>query len=517
MSALRATTAAVLIGAMVHAHSVAHAAACESLQALQLPQTTVTAAALVASGAFSPPAEAAEPRSSAAWKRLDAFCRVQGVIAPTAGSHIEFEVWLPERGWNGRYYGTGNGGLAGSINYRDMAAALGAGLATSSTDTGHRAQATDGAWAEHHPQKIIDYAYRAIHLTALDAKAIVHAFYGSRPTHSYFSSCSNGGRQALIEAQRYPDDYDGIIAGAPAIAISRTMALFHSDQLALQGRGFIPPAKYAAIEAAVLAACDGRDGDKDGIVDEPLRCKFDPEVLRCSDADSDRCLTQPQIEALERIYSGPRTHAGAQIYPGLLPGGESGPLGWGLWVSGPEPGKSLEAAFLSQGGPSAFFGEPGWDYATTSVDDDIRHPSVDRLLDAGDADLTAFGARGGKLILYHGWSDAAIPPYSTIDYYTRVQAKLKPKETDSFVRLYMAPGMQHCGGGPGPNTFDMNPAIEAWVEQGAAPAAIVATRPGRSRPLCPYPQVARWKGSGSTDDAANFTCVMPDTAVTKAH
>ena len=527
MSAVRATPAGVLMGAMILCHAQAHAARCESLRSLELAQTTLTSVTRVAAGSFAPARTDAEPRGAAAWQSLGAFCRVQGVIAPSTDSHIEFEVWLPASDWNGRYQGTGNGGLAGSINYRDMATALRAGLATSSTDTGHRGEATDGTWALHHPQRIIDYAYRAIHLTAEDAKAIVRAYYGRGPSHAYFSSCSNGGREALLEAQRFPRDYDGIIAGAPAIAIARTLALFHSNQLALQGTGYIPATKYAALEAAVLAACDSRDGTKDGIVDDPRRCTFDPEIMRCAGPETERCLTAPQIAALERIYAGPHTRTGAQIYPGLFPGGESGPLGWGLWVSGPAPGKSLDAAFLTEGGPAAFFDEPGWSYASRAVDGDILHSRIDRLLDADEANLTAFRARGGKLILYHGWSDPALPPLETVRYYERVRAKMGSERTRGFVRLYMVPGMQHCGGGPGTDDFGTLPAgqanphtslsaaLERWVEQGIAPGAIIArkralehgtARTVRTRPLCPYPDVARYRGSGSLAAATNFTC-----------
>ena len=481
------------------------AATCESLSTLALPFTGITTAQTVATGSFTPPN--GQPVTN-----LPSFCRVAGVMHPVEDSTITFEVWIPSAGWNGRFYGIGNGGYAGTIGYGALGAAVRRGYAAASTDTGHTAKsgAPDASWALGHPQKIIDFGYRAIHETAVKGKAIAAALYGSAVERAYFNSCSNGGRQALMEAQRYPEDYDGIVAGAPANFWTHLLTEAMWDVQALLGQpgSYIPASKMTAIENAVLAACDAADGVKDGVVDDPSQCHFDPSTLLCKGEDSDACLTTPQVATLRKLYDGP----GAKIFPGHAPGGESGPEGWPAWVTGAAPEKSLGFAFGTQFFKNMVYPDAAWDYHTFSLGRDVKKADerMARDLNATDADLKPFAHHGGKLILYHGWSDAAIPPYNTIDYYNRVAAKLKPKETESFVRLYMAPGMQHCDGGPGPNSFDMNQPLEKWVEQGVPPGPIIATRPGRSRPLCPYPEVARWKGSGSTDEAANFSCVLPE-------
>jgi feruloyl esterase len=504
------------------------------LASLKLAHTTITAAQIVAPGAFSAASQLGAS-GAAVFKSLPAFCRVQGVMAPTSDSHIEFEVWLPVAGWNGKYQGGGNGGFAGSINYDNLATAVVAGYAGSSTDTGHQAGGTDARWALGHPEKISDYGYRAIHETAEKSKAIIRQFYGDAPKRSYFSSCSNGGREALMEAQRYPADYDGIIAGAPAANLTRIVGAFTWNLLAttVDPASYIPAGKFAAIGAATLAACDARDGLADGIIDEPDKCAFDPAVLLCKGPESDSCLTAPQLAALRKIYSGPRTSKGEALYPGFVPGGESGPGGWGLWMSGGAPDKSLEYAFGTQGNAYLIFQNPSFDYRTFNVDRDVKAADdlVGRTLNAIDPNLSAFQKRGGKLILYHGWNDAALPPAATIEYYRSVAAKMGQTAADGFVKLYMVPGMQHCGGGPGATNFgatpglapreadpsrNMSAALERWVEQGIAPGAIVAAKyqnpadpasgVALTRPLCPYPQVARYKGSGSTSDAANFSC-----------
>ena len=503
------------------------ATACDSLKESRLPNTTITAADVVAPGAFTD-----QGAENPIYKTLPAFCRVQGVIAPSRDSHIEFEVWMPAAGWNGKYYGVGNGGFAGRITYSQMASVLSAGYATASTDTGHKGNSTDAQWALGQPEKIVDYGYRAIHETAGTAKALIRAFYGEPAKYSYFTSCSNGGRQGLMEAQRFPDDYDGIIAGAPAANFTHTAALFVSNLLSTGDRStFVPAAKFATIDAAVVTACDARDGVKDGLVAEPTTCAFDPAVLLCRDAENDSCLTNPQIATLKKLYSG-LSRKGQKIFPGFVPGGESGPGGWGLWLSGTAPDSSLEYAFGTQFFRNMVHKNPSWDYRTFDVDRDLQaaNDAVGSALNAVSPDLGRFQERGGKLILFHGWSDAALPPNATIDYYQSVAAKLGQQRTDSFVRTYMVPGLQHCSGGPGTDSFgilpgfpptepdparNMSAAMVRWVEQGTAPAAIIATKyKGRTpadgvaftRPLCPYPQVSRYKGTGSADDAANFVC-----------
>jgi len=505
------------------------ASTCDSLATLKLGDATIKSAAIVAPGAFKPPPNvpAGGPLGRPPFGKLPAFCQVQGLIQPSGDSHIEFEVWLPASGWNGKYHGEGNGGFAGSINYSALAESVLNGYASSSTDTGHEAGATDGRWALGHPEKIRDYGYRAIHETAEKSKSIVSAFYGLPAKHSYFSSCSNGGRQAMTEAERFPADYDGLIAGAPALSTTHIIALFNWNLQALEDdpASYIPPAKYTAIESAVLAACDARDGVKDGLLEDPTQCDFKPSVLLCKSSETDACLTQPQIAALEKIYAGARNSHGEQIWPGFMPGGQSGPGGWGLWISGAKRDASLQYAFGTQGAANIIFQDPSRDFRKFNFDRDVKvADDSEAQLNAVDPNLAGLKDRGGKLILYHGWSDAALPPLGTINFYRSVVAKMGAKQTSDFVKLYMVPGMQHCGGGPGPDSFgatpgaphadggDMTAAIERWVEDRKAPGKIIAAKfeAGhivRTRPLCPYPHVARYAGSGSTDDAANFTCV----------
>ena len=512
-----------LLGLVICA--VAAAEPCESLIKLTLPATSISLAQSEPAGTFTPPAGKPIPN-------LPAFCRVAGEIHPATDSTIKFEVWLPASGWNAKFQGVGNGGYAGSIGYNSLADAVAHGYATASTDTGHTADGIDATWALGHPEKIVDFGYRAIHETAVKAKAIIQAFYGDAPRRSYFNSCSNGGRQALVEAQRFPEDYDGIIAGAPANYWTHLMANASWDDLALLGQpgSYIPASKLPAIQNAALDACDALDGVKDGVIEDPAHCHFDPAVLLCPGAESDSCLTAPQVAALGKIYSPSRDSKGRQILPGYSPGGEAQPGGWTPWITGPAPEKSLMFAFGTQFFKNMVFDNAAWDYHSFNVDRDTKAADdrMARVLNSTDPDLRRFRARGGKLILYHGWSDAAIPALNMIDYYTSVVSKMGAKKSGSFTRLFMVPGMQHCGGGSGPNSFgqfgvphgdpqyDIDAALERWVEQGVAPEEIIATKYKndsdpkagivRTRPLCAYPLVAHYNGSGSTDDAANFTC-----------
>ena len=439
---------------------------------------------------------------------------------------------MPVSGWTGKLQGIGNGGFAGSISFGGLADSVRHGYAAASTDTGHTG--TDASWALGHPEKIVDYGHRAIHETAVKAKAIIAAYYGSAPKRSYFSSCSNGGRQGLMEAQRYPEDYDGIIAGAPANYWTHLLATFASDILATASgsAGYIPSSKLPAIQAAALRACDANDAVSDGVIENPAQCRLDSSALECQAAESDGCLTAPQVQSLKKIYDGLRDQSGKQIFPGFSPGGEAEAGGWGPWITGPGPEKSAIFFFATNFFRNMVFNDPAWDYRTFSLDRDLKAATkLAGVLNATDPDLRRFQARGGKLILYHGWSDAAIPAQNAIDYYQSVVKKIGRKKNSSFVRLYMVPGMQHCGGGSGPNSFgqggvprgdasrDVAAALERWVEQGVAPEEIIATKfksgtnPAsgivRTRPLCPYPMVARYKGTGSTDDAANFECAAP--------
>jgi len=506
---------------------------CESLAQLALPHTKITLAQSVAAGAFTqPPVPNPMPGMTASYKDVPAFCRVVAEVSPTADSTIKLEIWLPASGWNGKYQGQGNGGFAGMIGYPALGAAIKRDYATAGTDTGHTGG--DAAWALGHPEKVIDFGYRGLHEMTLKAKAFIEAYYGNQPQHSYFASCSDGGREALMEAQRFPQDYDGILAGAPANFWTHLLvaAIWVTQATTLDQASFIPADKLPAISDAVIAACNGQDGVADGLLNDPERCSFDPAMLLCKEADSKTCLTAPQVAALKKIYAGPHDSAGHQLFPGYVPGAEEGLGGWGLWITGSAPGHSLMAFFGTQFFTNMVYEQAGWDYKTFDIDQatKLADSKTGGALNATDPNLKPFRERGGKLILYHGWGDAAIPAPNTIDYYKSVIATMGQSNADSFLRLYMVPGMQHCGSGPGPNSFgqfgDSPPfdpehniytALEQWVEKGAAPTQITATKyvndsdPKRgvkmTRPLCPYPQVAKYKGSGDPNDAANFVCV----------
>lgn len=499
----------------------AWAATCESPGSLKLHNVTIISAKAIPAGSFT-------PSGARQLNNLPSFCRVEGVSKPSSDSEIQFEVWMPAEGWNGKFQGIGNGGFAGSIDFASLAAMVTRGYATAATDTGHRGGATDATWALGHPQKVIDFGYRAIHETANNAKAIIAGFYGDGPGHSYFQSCSNGGREALMEAQRYPEDYDGIVAGAPANAWTGLLSAGMWQQAALQdpAKG-IPASKLPAIEAAALAACDALDGVKDGVIDNPRACHFDPARLLCKGPESDTCLTAPQVAMLKMIYAGPATAQGARIFPGYSPGGETGPGGWAQWITPPAQGHALGYLFSTQFFSQMVFENAGWDFHTFDVERDYQAATqkLGTVLNATDADLKRFHDHGGKLILYHGWSDAAIPPQNTVDYFESVAKRMGARNVENFVRLFMVPGMQHCGGGPGPNVItappdpqhDVGLAMERWVEEDKAPEQIIASKfktgdnpasgVDRARPLCAYPLVAKWNGRGSTGDAANFTCV----------
>jgi feruloyl esterase len=499
------------LSALLLCSAAGFAADCAALAKLALPHTTIAEAAAVPAGDFK------------SQKNLPAFCRVAGAIAPSADSDIRFEVWLPAAGWNGKFLGVGNGGYAGSISFGGMAEAIRSGYATASTDTGHTAKGgVDASWALGHPEKVIDFGHRAIHEMTVKGKAITEAFYGAAPKKSYFSSCSNGGRQALMEAQRYPADYDGIIAGAPANdwvhLMTNAARIMHATQ---SPESYIPAAKLPAIQAAALAACDRNDAVPDGVVENPGQCRFDPSALLCQGVENDQCLTAPQVQSLRAIYAGLRDGKGKQVYPGYALSGEAEPGGWGAWITGPAPEKSALFAFSTNFFKYMVYGDEDWDYRKFDLARDLAAARKTAVhLSAVNPDLRAFQARGGKLILYHGWCDAAIPGQAAIDYYQSVVRKMGAKRAGQFVRLFMAPGVQHCGGGAGPNTFGQGSAPKgdpaqsiaaamlAWVEEGKAPEQIVAMRKGRTRPLCAYPKTARYKGSGSTDDAANFECAQ---------
>jgi feruloyl esterase len=481
---------------------------CKDLATLSVPDTTVTASEIVAAGAFTPPDAGRAPGrgSASAFARLPAFCRVAATLRPTADSDITIEVWLPATGWNGRFQAIGQGGLAGYIPYADMAQALSAGYATSGTDTGHVGDSAE--FALGHPEKLVDFAYRAIHEMAVKGKAIISARYGSAPTRSYFNGCSGGGRHGLTSAQRYPADFDGIVAGAstwnqPRMDAARMAVNRIVNRTPESG---LPPGKFTMIHDAVLRTCDVLDGVKDGVIENPTRCTFDLRTLECRGADTSSCLTAAQVESARALTSPlrhPRT--GAVLFEGhLWPGAE---LEWDR-LSQPEPLNNVLTRLKN-----IVFKNPAWDFHQFNIETDVDlADTLDRgLLASNNFDLKPFFGRGGKLLMWHGWVDPQVTPQNSIIYYNSV-LKTVGKDADNSIALFMLPGVAHCQGGPGPDTFDRMAAIEQWVEQGRKPTRIIASHAtggtiDRTRPLCPFGQVAKWNGSGSTDEAANFACV----------
>ena len=479
---------------------------CERLASLKPPHATITDAVVVPANGFSRPASG---RSSAqqAFTTSVAFCRVSATLTPTSDSDIKIEVWMPVQGWNGKFQAVGNGGWAGTISYPAMAEALARGYATSSTDTGHTG--ADGSFALGHPEKFVDYAWRSVHEMTVQAKTIVEAFYGKAPQRSYWNGCSTGGRQGLMEAQRFPADYDGIIAGAPANPRSRLNAAGLATHQAL-GRNpasVIPAAKFAMVHDAVLDACDAIDGVKDRLIEDPTRCRFDPAALVCKGEDAPTCLTRPQAEAVTTIMSPVKTRTGGEIFPRREPGSE---LGWGALFGSAEAPPLLADTFRY-----LLYADPKWDWHTFDADRDLAKLEASALIRSADVvepNLQSFAQRRGKLLLYHGWSDPQVAPQATVGFYQRLVTRMGgAARTADWVRLFMVPGMGHCRGGDGPNTFDVVSALDAWVDQGKPPDRIVAShatdgRVDRTRPLCPHPQVAAYKGTGSIDDAENFAC-----------
>jgi feruloyl esterase len=518
---------------------------CEGLKNLKLDHATVVSAVSVEPAPLKQPSGVPFKVPNVTVPR---HCEVFGVARPTSDSEIDFTIWLPPQDvWNGKYLQRGNGGWAGSIQPVVLVAPLAHGYAVSATDDGHRTEGMmpDASWAIGHPEKLIDFGFRSLHETASLSKMIVHAYYGKDVARAYFSGCSDGGREALMEAERFPEDFDGIIAGAPANNWTHHFTGFVWNEMALSEKpeSKITAEKLPAIQRAALAACDGLDGVKDGLIEDPRKCHFDPSVLLCHGADGAGCLTQPQIEALSKIYAGPQNpRTGEQIYPGYEPGTEAEPGAWTMWILGP-----VQSAFGNSFFSGAVFEDSHWDWRTIDFDRDVRlaDEKTGYILNSYNPDLRSFHAHGGKLIQYHGWGDAAIAPRDSIAFYEKVQAFLKrypdPRSTNagdiqSFYRLFMVPGMGHCTGGPGATSFgnddiadrdgipddsdhDILLALDRWVTQGVAPDKIIANgRVGAdqesgsegvrlTRPLCAYPAVARYKGQGDTNAEENFECV----------
>jgi feruloyl esterase len=488
---------------------------CADLKSLKLSNTTITMAVVVAAGPFvqpgragGPPAPAGAPAGrggapAAPPLMLPAHCRIAATLAPSSDSDIKIEVWMPSEGWNGKYQAVGNGGWAGVISYPAMAAALREGYATSSTDTGH-VGGTSGPLIGH-PEKVIDYSHRAVHEMVVTSKKIIDAFYTQPIRLSYWNGCSTGGRQGLMSAQRFPDDFDAILAGAPANYHSH----LHSNDLinavpALTTPGaLLPQAKLNMLNQAVLNACDAHDGVKDGLLNNPGACKFDPATLACKAGDAENCFTPAQLESVKRMYASSKFSDGKVIFPGKTIGSEAS------WTAILDTQK--QPIFVATGSFQLAYQDPNWDWTKLDIDRDVKF--VDEktgFINATDPDLSKFKARGGKILMYHGWNDVAISPQNSIDYYKSVLTKMGGNQSD-FIRLFMVPGMGHCQGGPGPDQVNYMSALERWREAGEAPATMTATRVvgnrvDMTRPLCVYPQVATYKGTGSTNDAANFVC-----------
>jgi feruloyl esterase len=466
---------------------------------------------------------------------LTRFCRVAGRFHPEAGSEIHFEVWLPSDNWNGRFTGSGNGGFAGSLSYLEISRAVQAGQVGATTDTGHQGGMMDSAWAKESQARQRDYGWRAIHLTAVAAKNLAHAFYGREPHRSYFMSCSNGGRQALMEASRFPEDYDGIIAGAPAWSFPNLMtSMANTAQAQLPDGARIRLSQLDLLQSEVLRQCDANDGQTDGLVDDPRKCKVDLAPLACGASSSKECFSPAQITALGRITGGVKDQNGRTVALGYpLTGGEVGIpkyFSWETWIAG-IPGRGSSHYLFAQAFLRDFLeGKLG---TPETLDIATGGPKADALMGPylkPGADLRRYFARGGKLIIYHGWSDPAIPAQFTLDYYAEAQ-RLSGARAKDQMRLFMVPGMQHCFGGPGANQFgqlyaapqaalpehNIAAALQAWVERDRTPETLIGERgvgemgpkqtgPAKERLLCAWPKHAVLHPGADPDRAASYSC-----------
>ena len=484
------------------------ATGCENLASLSLPDAKINSAQMVAAGSFVQPGGGRAGRGEASnpFTKMPAFCRVTATSTPTSDSDIKFEVWLPATGWNGKFEAVGNGGWAGTIPYPGMADAVAAGYAAAGTDTGH--VGNNAEFALGHPEKVIDIGYRSIHEMTEQAKTIINAHYGSAAKFSYYNGCSQGGRQGLAAGQTYPEDFNGIVAGAATWDQMRA----HGARLALNlfvnrdAEGIIPPAKYSMVHQAVLNTCDAMDGVRDGVLENPTKCNFDYSTLLCKAGDNPECLTKGQVESAKAMTSSlkdPKT--GKVLFePHLMPGAE---LGWGT-NGGPQP---LAPALTAM--KNIVFKDPKWDYHKLNVSTDVDRAdkSDDRVMYSGDPNLKPFFDHGGKLLMYHGWSDPQVSPMLSITYYNNVLKTVGKEKAANSIALFLMPGVNHCQGGPGTDTFDKVKVIDQWVAQGKKPSEIVAShrtngQVDKTRPLCPFGQAAKYKGTGSTDEASNFTC-----------
>src|ERR1041385_7457232 len=489
------------------------AAPCEGLKSLSLANTTITMAQIVGAGQFTPGGGGG--RGAGAFRDVPECGRVTATLKPTSDSDIKIEVWLPTSGWNGNLQAAGNGGMAGSIGYAAMGGFVRNGFAAAGPDTGHVGMT--GGFIIGHPEKLKDYSYRAFHEMTVASKSMIKAYYGNAPKLSVLNNSGGGGRQALMEAQRYPEDYD-------AIAVPGTIDVYatklHFGQAWVYAAthkteaSYIPPEKYPAIHQAALDKCDALiDGVKDGIIDNPASCGFDPKIIECRGADGPACLTPAQVEAARTIYTpptNPRTKE--RLYSPLFAGSE---LGW-EGMAGQELFPNADEYFRW-----VVYGDPNWDYKKRPVNYDsdfalANKPETVAIMNADNPDMSAFAKRGGKLLVVGGWADTGTPPGGSVDSYNSVVKRMGEKQTRDFFRLFMVPAMGHQMGTNGPENFNFDSlkTVMDWKATGKAPDSIVATRyqngkeVGRRR-ICPYPQVAAYKGSGAQDDPANFICQMP--------
>jgi hypothetical protein len=510
---------------------VCHAATCEDLANLKLANTTIKSAQRVAPGEFN--------AGGRGGKQADfpGFCRVVALVQPVPDSDINVEIWLPTDQWKGVFHGNGNGGYGGSLasGYAGMEAGLRRGFASATTDTGTAPASTlNGDPLIGHPQKWKDWGMLSTHVMTETGKAIVKAFYGEDAKRSYYTGCSTGGQQGLIEAQYYPSDYNGVLVGAPVMnrTWGHALAVWDYRSANLQPGHKLSDAKLGLLHKAAIAACGAKGNGlaSDPFISDPPSCKFDPAELACKGADSDSCLTAAEVETAKDFYSGPRNHAGRTTYYGWEVGSEApGRSGWGFAQAGSNNEPAFDGLF------KWVFGKE-WDWRNFDFDRDM--PKVDAELGPAlngvtRGDLSAFRKNGGKLIIYHGWADTLVAPEQTLTFYDELAKKSGgAKKEQEFARLFMAPGVMHCGGGDGPGAFnsanggtrntptgkpedDLFAAMIHWVEDGAAPSQVIATKyvddtPAKGvamkRPLCAYPQKAWYKGSGDTNDASNFTC-----------
>ena len=471
---------------------------CESLTKLVSPTVSIALAKTIDTGAFT--------RDGNTIPHLPTFCRVVATIKPTADSDIGIEVWLPVANWNGKFLALGSGGWGGSIAYAEMASALRRGYATSATDDGHTGRGA--SFIVGHPEKLVDFAYRAEHEMTVEAKTLIRVFYGRAPRYSYWDGCSGGGREGLLQAFHYPDEFDGVIAGDAANVRRNAWALWLAVQTFKDPSAYIPPDKYAMIHRFVLDACDANDGLKDGLIENPESCHIDFRGLQCKGSDGPNCLTTRQVKTAQTMISAAATSTGTILFPGLEPGTE---LRWDRLAGGPRPADLFLDEFRY-----VVFQDPNWDWRTFDLErDSAKAHKLDKDVDEVDPHLALFEEHGGKLLIYHGWADQQVAPGSSIEFFkSAVRLSDDPAHASNWVRLFMVPGMGHCSGGEGPDTFDEISALEEWVEQGKAPAQIVAAhetagKVDRTLPLCPYPEFARYNGTGGINDASNFICRLP--------